>query len=483
MKTIIVGNGILALSTAYRLLKRTSANCEIVIIGKSDRAGSASLAAGAMLNSFAEIEYDSLDSDIDLYRFELSHMATRMWPDFESEILNDAGDVLPDGCKSCTGYDGENSCAQTGTYVVNNAAADDLDDANFEAILNALIEFNEPYSLVSPKDIPGYKPSQRSRAMRALLIHNEGWYNPRLFLEKLEKILRNSPCVTFIDELAHSLHADEDINNVELANGLRISGDNFVIANGAGLSKLLDASKLGVNVQKIFYGVGVSLEVALGEGHIQSKCIRTPNRGLACGIYSVPYYEGPGKSPPHILLGATNFISEKELRHGRISSIESIINAAMTQINTEFYKSELVRVNVGWRPCSSDTYPIVGKTSINNLYILSGTKRDGFHMCPVLSDFVVKQIMGQNIDPRFNWFSPERPLIRSLTRKQSIDKTIKHLMSAAYQHDFNPPMGRMEASIIQAYRDDLEKLHDKVGAIDWGIPPELVEMYRYNYIR
>jgi len=31
-------------------------------------------------------------------------------------------------------------------------------------------------------------------------------------------------------------------------------------------------------------------------------------------------------------------------------------------------------------------------------------------------------------------------------------------------------------------RADLEALHDKLGATDWGIPPELVDMYRYGHI-
>ena len=28
---------------------------------------------------------------------------------------------------------------------------------------------------------------------------------------------------------------------------------------------------------------------------------------------------------------------------------------------------------------------------------------------------------------------------------------------------------------------DLERLHDKVGAHDWGIPPEMLDMYRYGH--
>ena len=32
------------------------------------------------------------------------------------------------------------------------------------------------------------------------------------------------------------------------------------------------------------------------------------------------------------------------------------------------------------------------------------------------------------------------------------------------------------------YRDDLIQLHESVGAVDWGIPPEMIDMYRYGHI-
>ena len=38
---------------------------------------------------------------------------------------------------------------------------------------------------------------------------------------------------------------------------------------------------------------------------------------------------------------------------------------------------------------------------------------------------------------------------------------------------------QLEASL----RDNLEKLHDQVGAKDWGIPPEMIDMYRYGHAR
>lgn len=189
MHTVILGNGIIALTTAFRLAKRSGPHDRITLVGRSAREGSATLAAAAMLNSFAEIEVGSLDSELDLYRFELSHLATRMWPKFEREIIDAAGSFLPAACRKCEGFPG-GGCAETGTYIVNNTAADDLDDENFDAIVKALGEFDEPFSHVSPRDVPNYQPAQRQRATRAIYLPNEGWFNPRLMIEKLDVVVR-----------------------------------------------------------------------------------------------------------------------------------------------------------------------------------------------------------------------------------------------------------------------------------------------------
>lgn len=478
MHTVIIGNGILALTIAFRLSRRAATGDRISIVGKRDRVGSATLAAGAMLNSFAEIESGSLDTDLDLYRFELGHLATQMWPKFEQELISAAGDCLPTGCRKCQGFQG-GGCVDCGTYVVNNTAADDLDDENFDAILAALRDFNEPHELVSPKDIPNYMPDQRHRATRALYIHNEGWFNPRLMIEKLDAILARDSRISFVDANVTKLEkTNGSIGSIVLENGRQIEGDNFIVAAGAATSQLVDCSELGIELQRIFYGVGVSIEIRSPD-HPHTKCIRTPNRGLACGIYSVPYISADCND--HILLGASNFMSPTPYPYGRITSVESLLKAGMEQINRNFYRADLVRVNVGWRPTSQDTYPMIGRTSIPNLIVASGTKRDGFHMSPLISEYVAAMVHGEAVDKRFDVFSPERKPIRSLTREQAIKKATRHLVSAAYQHGFSPSKSRMPDQVENMYRDDLERLHDKVGAIDWGIPPEMLDMYRYGH--
>jgi hypothetical protein len=39
----------------------------------------------------------------------------------------------------------------------------------------------------------------------------------------------------------------------------------------------------------------------------------------------------------------------------------------------------------------------------------------------------------------------------------------------------------MTEQVAQMYREGLERLHDQVGATDWGIPPEMLDMYRYGH--
>lgn len=473
MDTVLVGNGIIALTTAFRLAQRAAPEDRITIVGKRARPGSATLAAAAMLNSFAEIEAGALDSEIDLYRFELSHLATRMWPDFVKEIIGASGARLPEACAKCEGVCG--GCFGLGTYIVNNAAADDLDDENFDAIVAALREFSEPFEHVSPKDIPNYMPEQRHRATRAIYIPNEGYLNPRLTVEALEAALGRYPQVRFIDAEADRLVLrGTEIGTLLLAGGESVAADKFVLAAGASISAILDRSALGIDIQRVFYGVGVSLEIDSPD-FPHTKCIRTPNRGLACGIYSVPYF-----TDNSILIGASNFISPEPCFQGRLTSVESLLRAAIEQINCNFYRAGLLRVNVGWRPTSLDTYPLLGNTAIGNLIVASGTKRDGFHLSPLISQMLAALVHGEAVDERLAWFRPERAPLRLMTRQQAIDKAVRHTLSAAYQHDFRPSKGRMGEQVGQMIRQDLERVHDQAGAVDWGIPPEMLDMYRYG---
>ena len=459
MKVAILGNGILGMMTARAWLQ-ADPSVELVVVGRAERRGSATRAAAAMLNSFAELEHDSLGTPLDRFKFDLSRAATAAWPEVFDEVCG--------GTDVARGF---------GTYILNNTATDDLDDDNFNAVRRFADEYGEPYEDVDPAGIPNYRPDSRHRALRALLLKREGWVNPKQFLDTLTARVAADSRVTLVDaEVVHLESAAGKLSGARLSDGQTLVADQFVLCNGANLSQVIEASRLSLPVQRLFYGVGVSIELQ-SRDNVHTHCVRTTNRGLACGVYSVPY------GPDRVLIGASNYISPVPLDHGHVGSVYSLLKSGMDQINSNFMRASLVNVNVGWRPTTSDTYPLFGGTSIPNLWILGGTKRDGFHLSPVICRDLVAAMRGQSIDARYGDLAPERPLIHNVSREAAIEKTVRHSINASLQHDFVPARNRMVEQLKKSIRDDLEALHDRVGALDWGIPPELVDMYRYGHIK
>ena len=209
MHYIFIGNGIISLSTAFRLLKNLSSSCEITIVGKSSRIGSATLAAAAMLNSFCEVDEDTFSNKYNRLRFEMSLNATDLWPSFIKEYsysikqkkTQNSNPIIDGGL---------------GTFLINNTSADSYDDANYNLIIKALKKHNQPYKIVDPQEIPGYYPNQKDRTNKAIFIQNEGWINPYSTMESLEKCLRNDGRVNFINENVKTLnHNNNSLNYIK----------------------------------------------------------------------------------------------------------------------------------------------------------------------------------------------------------------------------------------------------------------------------
>lgn len=132
-----------------------------------------------------------------------------------------------------------------------------------------------------------------------------------------------------------------------------IYGDRFVLCPGANFTKIVENSNLPIAFQRVFYGVGATVVLETGENTL-SNCIRTPNRGLACGVYSAPHDQSS------TIIGASNLISPEPVALARTTSVYTLLKAAMEQINMDFFRAGLASVNLGWRPTSSDTLPMIG---------------------------------------------------------------------------------------------------------------------------
>lgn len=467
MNVVIAGNGIIGLQTAYQV-SGANRNSKITLIGDFAHKGCASLAAAAMFNSYCEIDTGTFQNKFEEQKWLFNKMASAYWPQLLDELLAESGLPLTSGF---------------GTYLINNTVSDTLEDENFDAIVAALEKFGEPYQYVSPREIPHYSPASPQRAQRAIFIEREGWVNPIQLFDCLKAILKKRGNVEFVDGTIEKLDYDANSASVVaivLTNGTRITGDKFLLCPGAKFSEIVDQSNLPIRFQRVFFGVGATVLLDTGTRTL-SNCIRTPNRGMACGVYSAP------QTSTQTIIGASNLIAEQPYPNARLTSVFILLRAAMEQINDQFYRADLVRINVGWRPTSSDTLPMIGQTDVKNLLVATGTKRDGLHCSPLISTYLKDLLLTgrSDLDSQFDFslFKPDRRPRKILSRKDAVDLAVRHTLSGAYQHDFIPGKSNIINDVQAYYRDFYERLHDEVGAVDFGIPPEMKDMFRYGHVK
>ena len=89
----IVGNGILGITLSLELIK-LDPNLKIIILGPKDRFGSASVASGAMINVFAEIENKFLEDKNLTKRFELDLNALKLWKNHHKNLEEESGEKI-----------------------------------------------------------------------------------------------------------------------------------------------------------------------------------------------------------------------------------------------------------------------------------------------------------------------------------------------------------------------------------------------------
>ena len=449
MDVVIIGNGAVGLSLASGLLA-TNSKINISIVGPFTRSHSASLAAAAMLNSFAELEPDALETRINESKFHASQIASKLWINFleENNIST--------------------SFLKMGTMLINNSASDNFEDKNFDAIKNYLDKFDEPYENVNPNHINGYRPAHKFRAQRAIFIKNEGWIHPDGVLKSLEDNLRLKG-VKFIDDHVTSLTiSNEKTELVLLDSSKKLTADIYVLANGSNTSNLYNSSK---NIQKqmmqIVHGIGCTIE--LKTSTISSDyVIRTPNRGGACGIYHAPYNQNS------FIFGASNLISTLPEQFPRLSVVQNLTQGAIEQININHYKSLLSKVNIGFRPISIDTYPVIGWLN-SNTYTITGTRRDGYHFAPWIAKTCSKDILDSTFEDEYLSFcDPLRKPYTFGTVEDCANKYAANKLSALSQHGFDPGHTFQLEELYKKYKNQVLEYFESKD-IPFGIAPDIIE--------
>ena len=454
----IVGNGILGLMTAFELSNKDS-SLKIAVIGPPGQEGGASQASGAMLGCFGEITDQTFFNDQAEKRFMMAYDAHKRWP----SVIENLNSLVPKE---------HHQEIDQGTFVVLNPCSGQIESDSFRELLSALERFEEPYEEIDPRIIEGFKPNENLRPLRSLVIPNEGSLDSRRFMSVLRSLLEQRG-VQFIEQKALGFYQEGSGFTVDLENSETVQSSKCLLAAGAFTQDLLDAHPdLADRIPHLFPGVGFSASIEQVPGNPIRKVVRTPNRAGACGLHVVPQSDGS------LYLGASNDVFLRPQTLPMTGIVHFLLECGIEQINPALYRSNLLGTRTGNRPVSADGFPLVGETSMKGLYILSGTYRDGFHKSPVLAETIAEEILGQEPTWQHN-YQPERSLIPTVNKEESIKVYLDHLIAAYYEHGWRVPKISGQDAMRQTAEEKIRKFYDTHG-FEFGISAEILLMHELD---
>ncbi|GHG62663.1 FAD-dependent oxidoreductase [Comamonas sp. JC664] len=457
---VVAGNGALGLATA-RALTLQDPRLRIAVVGPSSRPACASAAAGAMLGCYGEVTAPLLRTGPGRAKHAKAVLASRMW----SPWLERLNSELPADAQVRI---------NPGTIVFSNAKSGTIEDENFDAILAAVKEEDEPHELMDPNHVPGLNPADDCRPKQALFLPREGSVDASRLLRGLALSLSQSPKVSVVDGAVKALEVQGGrVTGVRLEDGRALGAAQVVLAMGVGTQAVLDElPDLARRIPRIFCGGGTSLLLEVPRTSLQ-HVVRTPNRAFACGLHGMP--RGGGQ----LYFGATNILSAKPMLRTSPADMYFLLECVLEQIDQDLCGAQLVGWQAGNRPVTVDACPLIGPTSVDGLWLLTGTYRDGFFLSPLLGQHLARRMCGQSGLVAED-FLPERKPISLYSLKEARAEALKHYVAMGWEHGIRLPKVGWHRSFPRFYQQLLDSLYDALGEEEFVMPPELLAIVESN---
>lgn len=453
----IIGNGIIGTLLAYKI--RENSKKKIVLVGPKNRIGSASKASGAMLNVFSEIDNDKFIDDYMERKIQIGIKSFKYWDKFlkhidkKKEILTADDMVL---FKSEKSTELEKDCFESiKKYSKKYKYYDDSNNKLEE--MNKAINFNKKLSF--------------------FMLKGEGAVNSKKLFNYLDEEILKSKI-----EVCHNkvLNIKQDLNNanfyVEMNNNERnFECEKILLCAGSFSKSILDIP--GLNILDLYYGGGSAFEIT-DRGYIPKNfpkrtVLRSPNRGSACGLHILP------REINQYYLGAGSNITHKPNYNHRLGTLSYLLNC----FENVFGNATHIQCNpvLGFRPISFDGKPMIGIAK-KNLFIASGTKRDGFTLSPVIVEYIEKWIANGNYkDKDFNGWEPTRKPISFGNREFATNAYIKNKIAGLLEHGdiVTKDIKRVSGEL----KDQSNRFHDKIIKLkklsqDFAVHPEILNTFK-----
>jgi len=371
MKVVIVGAGIAGLSVGWRLLQ---AGAEVLILERAQPARGATWAAAGMISVTGGHEA------ADPAEGELARCSAKAWPEFAAEIEVQSGHFI--------GY------RKTGKLVV---AADDAALARFAGRVTEAADL----SLLSGEETHGFEPLLPPDISGALWDPEEAQVDNRALGDALVQLYLRAGGVLQSNETVVRFECDETrIYGVRTPFGLH-EGDAYVLAAGAWTSRIL-----GLPPDALPPVIPVKGEIIALQGDARPARIIWGN-----GVYLVPRNE-------LLLVGAT--VSEDGFDTSLTEEAERWLLASARGVIPSLAKWSVVDHWAGLRPGSPDNLPMLGRSTIEGLFVASGQFRNGILFAPVIAHVLAAAIMGRPVEFNIAAFDPRRFSKAALANARSV---------------------------------------------------------------
>lgn len=357
----------MGLGVAWRLAQ---AGAKVVVLEKRAVGAGASRAAAGMLAPIAELEFH----ETELQQFALA--SQRRWPSFVQELEADA--------------DFSVEYETTGTLMV----AWDRDEAEaLERHFKYQQELGFRVEWLSGRGLRRIEPMLSPRLVGGIHCPEDVQVSNRCLVEALARAARARGVeIREGVEVARVHFKGDRAAGVELADGSVVEADEVVIAGGAWSRTLAPEGRLSLPIRPVkgqMIGLQMDTRFPLTRHVIRRQ-----------GVYLVPKADGT------LVVGAT---SEEMGFDDRITAfgMRTLLEGAW-EILPGVDELPIKETWTGFRPASRDNAPLLGRTSISGLSVITGNYRNGIQQSPLSIDAASASILGHALPPEALPFNPMR---------------------------------------------------------------------------
>jgi len=450
-KIAIVGNGIIGTLLAYSL--RDGKN--ICIIGPSKRSGSASAAAGAMLNVFGEVDYDKSTDNYLEQKIKIGVKSLKLWKKFKIKIKNKNNIFCADN-----------------TIIFKSKNSTYLEKKCYAAIAK-YAKLYKVYSNNHPK-LKQLKKNINFKKIKTFLIKGEGAVNSKKLFNFLDNEILHK--IKIYNTTATYIKKSKNIFSIKLNNNQNIKAEKIILCAGSFSKNILKGS--GLNILDLYYGVGSAFELKDPNKILHNKIptrtvLRSPNRGSTCGIHIVP------RSENNYYLGAGSYIAHKPNYNHRSGTLNYLLSCAEKEIFGNFTKVDCKPL-IGFRPFSFDGKPMIGPIS-KDVFVATGTKRDGLTLSPAIVEYIKNWLKNNNfVDKDFEKWLPNRDPISFGDQSFSTEVYVNNKIAGLLEH--NDIKKQDLTRVKKELRRESLKFHKKIIKLkklknNFGVHPEILNTF------